>query len=81
MKFPASTSTSFDDLLTIKYGQSFVLRGYEFIAIGDATHTKHEGIEAVSIPANQKVGSGWIETNVKEGRAYIAPLNEILGDL
>ena len=81
MKFPASTSTSFDDLLTIKYGQSFVLRGYEYVAVGDATSMKANGIETVSIPANRLQGTGWVAADVLDMRAYIAPLDEILGDL
>ena len=81
MKFPASTSTSFDDLLTIKAGQSFVLRGYEYRALRDAMSRKLNGIETVSITADRRELGKWIAADVLETRSYVAPLSEILGDL
>ncbi len=81
MKFPASTSTSFDDLLTIKAGQPFVLRGYEYRALRDAMSQKLNGIETVSITADRRELGKWIAADVLETRSYVAPLSEILGDL
>ncbi len=81
MKFPASTSTSFDDLLTIKAGQPFVLSGYEYRALRDAMSQKLNGIETVSITADRRELGKWIAADVLETRAYVAPLSEILGDL
>ena len=80
-KFPTSTSTYFDDLLTIKEGQSFVIRGYEYRALGDANSMKANGIETVTITANRLNGSTWIAADVMDMRAYTAPLEELLGDM
>lgn len=78
MKFPASTSTSFDDLMKIKTGDYFVLRGYEYCAQGDARTDRIYGIERVTITAKRHEGPWWIAADVMETRAYVAPLDEIL---
>ena len=78
--FPTSTSTSFDDLMTIKAGQHFVLRGYEYRALGDAVTAKRKGVETVTIHADRRhhgMRSGWELATVSEWRTYEGPLAEI----
>lgn len=76
--FPASTSTSFDDLMMIKEGQAFVLKGYEYRALDDAVTAKRNGIETVSIQSRRCHGgmpSGWELCTVSESRAYEGTLD------
>jgi hypothetical protein len=81
--FPASTTTSFEDLLTMKAGRCFVVRGYEYRALSDAASQKKNGWETVQIRAVRRNGmmqSGWECADVMESRAYTAPLSELLTD-
>lgn len=78
--FPASTSTSFDDLMKVKEGDLFVLGGYEYRARGNATSYRRNGFETVDIQAVRRNGampSGWELATVIENRAYVGPLGEI----
>lgn len=79
--FPASTNTSFDDLMTIKEGQEFMIDGYHYVALGDATATRRHGFENIHIPAKRRHGamhSGWELATVLKHRTYVGTLDEIL---
>ena len=78
--FPTSTRTSFDDLMKVKEGDLFVLRGYEYRARGNATSYRRNGLETVDIQAVRRNGampSGWELATVIENRAYVGTLDEI----
>ena len=79
--YPASTSTGFDDLARIKPGQRFILQGYIYEALGEASTARAHGIQTVSIHAkreNPAMPSGWELATVSEWRTYTAPLGDIL---
>lgn len=77
--YPASTTTSFDDLRQITRGQRFILNGYEHEALDDAASYRHNGFEFVTIHAKRKYGAmpnGWELADVNERRPCDEPLYE-----
>lgn len=69
---PASASISFDDLLLVKKGQRFALRGYEHEATSDAVAWERHGFQNVHVAAKRRhaaMPSGWELADVLEHRA------------